>query len=277
MGDRFFDSRTLAICTILLLSNVAFADTASPQEALLLRRITEYWKDGDYATVKRQVIDFLTKNPNTSLRDPLNSMLGDLYFQEHNFQQALASYQSIQNSEIVEKIFFNHLQAHFEMRDYLPVIEKGENFLKEKNKSAAVDPLKVRYLVSEAYFRYALASDDAEKKVFYLKLAKPHYKILSQTSLSDRALFPLAEIHRLLREDERAAALYISLAEKYPEHRERFLFQAGILQIKDNKFEAINTFFKVHEMGGKRSRLAAYNALILMYQAESIRRLSSSL
>ncbi|MBS0629537.1 MAG: tetratricopeptide repeat protein [Verrucomicrobia bacterium] len=268
MGERFFDPRALAICTILLLSNVAYSETATPQEALLLRRITEYWKDGDYATVKRQVIDFLTKNPNTSLRDPLNSMLGDLYFQEHNFQQALATYLSIENPEIREKIYFNHLQAHFEMRDYLPVIEKGEDFLKDKNKSAAIDPLKVRYLVAESYFRYALSCDDMEKKVFYLKLAKPHYKLLSQSTFSDRALFPLAEVHRLLREDERAAAIYISLAEKFPEHQERFLFQAAILQIKDNKFEAINNFFKVHELKGKRSRLAAYNALILMYQAE---------
>src|SRR5262249_53394419 len=133
-------ARKLALCTLLALtslSNTAFSDSnvASPQEALLLRRITEYWKDGDYSTVKRQVIDFLTKNPNTPLRDPLNCMLGDLYFQERNYQQALASYDSIQNPEIREKIFFNHLQAHFEMRDYLPVIEKGEIFIKEKNKS----------------------------------------------------------------------------------------------------------------------------------------------
>jgi len=265
--------RKLAVCTLLALtslSNTAFSDSnvASPQEALLLRRITEYWKDGDYSTVKRQVIDFLTKNPNTPLRDPLNSMLGDLYFQERNYQQALATYDSIQNPEIREKIFFNHLQAHFEMRDYLPVIEKGEIFLKEKNKSTISDPLKVRYLVAESYFRYALACKEMENKVFYLKLAKPHYKILSQTGFSERALFPLAEIHRLLREDDRAAVLYLSLADKYPEHRERFLFQAAILQIKENKFEAISSFYKIHEMGGKRSRLAAFNALILMYQTE---------
>lgn len=298
MGDRFFDARKLILYTIFAattLSSIAFSDEgliltnrnpesppkerkirsetthsniANPQEALLLRRITEYWKDGDYATVKRQVIDFLTKNPETPLRDPLNSMLGDLYFQEHNFQQSLASYDAIQSDEIKEKIFFNHLQAHFEMRDYLPVIEKGEHFLKEKNKSVEVDPLKVRYLIAEAYFRYSLTTDDMEKKVFYLKLAKPHYKILSQTSYSERALFPLAEIHRLLREDDRAAGLYLTLAERHPEHRERFLFQAAILQIKENKFEAISTFYKIHEMGGKRSRLAAFNALILMVQTE---------
>jgi len=271
MGERFFDSRKFAIGIILLatsLSSAGFSETTSPQDALLLRRITEFWKDGDYTTVKRQVIDFLTKNPNTSLRDPLNSMLGDLYLQEHNFQQALASYEAIQNPEVSEKIFFNHLQAHFEMRDFLPVIEKGENFLKEKNKTIEIDPLKVRYLIAEASFRHALASEDMERKTFYLKLAKPHYKILTQTSLSDRALFPLAEVHRLLREDDRAAALYKVLAEKFPEHRERFLFQAATLEIRNNKFEAINTFHKVHELGGKRSRLAAYNALILLYQQQ---------
>lgn len=245
--------------------------STSPKEALLLRRIAEYWKDGDYAIVKKQVIDFLLKNPDTPLRDQLHSMLGDLYFQERNFRQALGTYELIEDAGIREKTFFNHLQAHFEVGDYLPVIEKGENYLKENRKSSAVTTLKVRYLLAEACFRLSLNCNDLEKKVFYLKQAKPHYKILTQTSYSDRALFPLAEIHRLLREDDRAAALYLTLADKHPEHKERFLFQAAILQIKENKFEAINTFFKIHEMGGKRSRLAAFNGLILMYQTQQYR------
>jgi len=93
-------------------------------------------------------------------------------------------------------------------------------------------------------------------------------KVLTQSKYSERVLFPLAEIHRLLREDDRAVSLYLNLAQKYPEHRERFLFQAAILQIKEDKKEAIQTFYKVHEMGGKRSKLAAFNRLILMYQTE---------
>jgi tetratricopeptide (TPR) repeat protein len=200
------------------------------------------------------------------LHDHLNAMLGDLYFQERNYRQALATYDLIGNPEIREKTTFNRLQAHFETRDFVPVIEGAERFL--KGQKGHDGEMKVRYLLAEACFRQALKSDEMEQKVFYLKMAKPHYKILTQTKYSDRALFPLAEIHRLLREDDRAAALYLSLASKYPEHKERFLFQAGILQIKENKSAALDTFKRVHEMGGKRSKLAAFNRLILLYQSE---------
>ena len=274
MSERFFNRgkwARYALLTMISMTSASHADapSANPKEALMLRRITEYWKDGDYATVKRQIVNFIENNPDTALYDHLSAMLGDLYFQEKNFRQALNTYDLIANPEIREKTFFNHLQAQFEMRDYLAVIEKAEKYFKQHPNDRSEQPVKIRYLLAESCFRYALKSSDMEKKAQYLKIAKPHYKILSQTKYSDRVLFPLAEIHRLLREDGRAAALYLKLADKYPEHRERFLFQAGILQIKENKQEAIHTFYKVHEMGGKRSRLAAFNRLILLYQSEN--------
>ncbi len=269
MGKRFFEPRKTALNALLgciFLTHFGFSQgfDATANEALMLRRITEYWKDGDYAIVKRQIINFLEQNPNTNLHDHLNAMLGDLYFQERNFRQALATYDLIGSNEIRAKTFFNHLQAHFEMRDFLSVIEKGEAFVHNHKK----DPLefKVRYLIAEGAFRQALKSSDPEEKNYYLKLAKPHYKLLAETKYSDRSLFPLAEIHRLLREDQRAAGLYLQLAEKHPQHRERFLFQAAVLQINENKNEAIRTFQMVSEMGGKRARLASYNQLILLYQ-----------
>ncbi|NGX37555.1 MAG: hypothetical protein K1000chlam2_00711 [Chlamydiae bacterium] len=270
---RFFEARKMALYALLgaiSLSTCGLSNntSASPKEALMLRRITEYWKDGDYTTVKRQIIDFLEKNPDTALYDHLNAMLGDLYFQDRNFRQALATYDLIGNPEIREKTFFNNLQAQFEMREFISVIDDSEKFLKERRGTNSPLETKVRYLLAESCFRQALKCPDMDQKVHYLKMAKPHYKVLTQSKYSERVLFPLAEIHRLLREDDRAASLYLNLAQKYPEHRERFLFQAAILQIKENKKEAIQTFFKVHEMGGKRSKLAAFNRLILLYQTE---------
>jgi tetratricopeptide (TPR) repeat protein len=273
MGSRFFPLHYLGLCTFLTalsLSSFSYGDVAnsSPKEALILRRITEYWKDGDYSAVKKQILDFIDKNPETNLRDHLSAMLGDIYFQEKNYRQALATYALIGNCEIQEKTFFNRLQAHFESREFPAVVEEAEKYLKQNKGKGNPLEVKVRYLLAESCFRQALKTKSMEEKIFYLKQAKPHYTVLTQTKYSDRALFPLAEIHRLLREDARAAALFLNLAEKYPEHKERFLFQAAILQIKEDKNEAIKTFCKVHEMGGKRSRLSAYNQLILMYQAE---------
>ena len=83
MGVRFFLRGKLA-CYVLLgaisISSLGFCDggETTPKEALTLRRITEYWKDGDYAAVKRQISYFLEKNPNSNLRDHLHAILDDL-------------------------------------------------------------------------------------------------------------------------------------------------------------------------------------------------------
>lgn len=270
MGKWIFSKVVLVGCLAIFSLTEAFAhmQTATPKEALMLRRITEYWKDGDYETVKRQIADFLVKNPQTTLKDHLNAMLGDIYFQQHHFRQALATYDLITNPEIREKTFFNHLQALFETKDYQRVIEIADHFLNSKT-TAAEKQIKVRYLLAEACFRQALSSKEMEKRVFYLKMAKPHYKILSQTPYGNRVLFPLAEIHRLLKENSRAATLYLNLAERFPKHRERFLFQAAILQITQNKEQALQSFLKVYQMGGKRSKLAAFNYLVLCYQTQN--------
>ncbi len=240
----------------------------SPKEALTLKRITEYWRDGDYLNARRQILDFLEKHPQTQLRDSLSAMLGDLYLQEGDYRQALATYDLIGSVEVREKTFFNHLQAHFEMKDYPTVIEKAENFLKLSRDEDRQLQLKVRYILAEAAFREAMRYSQMEERLPYLKIAKPQFKILTQTQYGDRALFPLAEIHRLLKEEDKAISLYLLLAQKYPVHRERFLFQAAISQIGVDKSQAIKTFGQIHQMQGKRAGLAAFNELILLYQTQ---------
>ena len=37
----------------------------SDEEAFLIRRIAEFWKDGDYAIVKTQIYEFIKKYPNS--------------------------------------------------------------------------------------------------------------------------------------------------------------------------------------------------------------------
>lgn len=246
------------------LSAASFPQTTT-QEALTLKRITEFWKDGDYQNAKKQITDFLAKHPDTSLRDYLHAMLGDLYFHERNFKQALATYALIQNEEIQDKITFNQFQALFELKQYFELIEKTGSYLKAKDIKAD-ESEKVRFLLAESLFREALGTKEAEQKTELLKQAKSQYKILTQTKFADRVLFPLAETHRLLKEDGRAAAIYLELAKQFPQHEEKFLFQSAILQIKEEPKEAIRNFEKVYQMRGKRAPLAIYNKLILLYQ-----------
>ncbi len=235
------------------------------QEALTLKRITEFWKDGDYPNAKKQITDFLSKHPDTNLKDYLYAMLGDLCFHERDYKQALATYALIENEEVQDKITFNELQALFELKQYSGLVEKAEDYLNGKQ-AKSDDATKVRFLLAEGLFRQALSTKDAQQRTELLNQAKPHYKILTQTKYADRILFPLAETHRLLKEDDRAASIYLVLANQFPQHEEKFLFQAAILQIKDEPKEAIKNFEKVYQMKSKRSPLAAYNKLILLYQ-----------
>ncbi len=252
--------------SLLLTSfSLTAAPEATPQEALMLRRISEFWKDGDFATVKKQILDYLSRHPETQLKDHLNAMLGDIYFQEKNFAQALSVYERIQNHEVRAKIFFNLLQAKFENKDYEGVVQLAHEYLKDHQLGNGDVDVKLRRILAESLFREAFEAKDPEKKAHYLKLARPHYKILSQTKYGDKALFPLAEIHRLLKENERAADLYLLLAKKFPEHKERFLFQAAVLQIDFNQQEALDNFGKIYGLNGKRAQLAAFNKLVLLF------------
>ena len=78
---------TFRICLILSVSLLTFAfpkgeakepvkttQTESDEEAFLIRRIAEFWKDGDFAIVKTQIVDFLDKYPESSLK---NYFLGE--------------------------------------------------------------------------------------------------------------------------------------------------------------------------------------------------------
>lgn len=269
MGNGNF--KTVCTCAItLLLAQSGFSDqlSVSPKEALTIRRITEYWRDADYASAKRQIIDFLEKNPQTTLRDPLRALLGDLYFQEKNYRQALATYDLVGKEEIRQKILFHSLQAHFEVKEYPSVIEQAQNYLKAKKEQDPQIILKVRYLLAEAAFRMALRTKEQEKKLHCLQIAKPQLKILTQTEYRDRALFSLAETCRLLKENSQAANLFLQLADRYPSQRERFIFQATLLQVTESKQEAIRSFHKVYQMGGKLAKLAVFNELVLLYQSE---------
>ncbi|MCI0382232.1 MAG: tetratricopeptide repeat protein [Chlamydiae bacterium] len=240
---------------------------ASPQEALVIKRITEYWKDKDFSTVKKQIINFLVENPTTILKDYLQAMLGDIYMQEKNYSKALELYEAVKDQEIEKKILLNKLQAYFESKQYLKVVATAEEFLKQPRQSQE-EEAKIRYLLAEAFFRQAFSTENLDEKINYLKRAKPHYKILTKTKYAERTLFPLAEIYRTLKEDQKAASLYLLLADKYPDHQEKFLFQAAILLLKDSPEEAINAFSKIVEKGGTRAHLAGYNLLLLLYQSE---------
>lgn len=265
----FFSSRyTLALTSLCALQggiSPVFADGKNIEEAFFLRHIAETWKAGKYADVKQQILTFLEKENSSSLRDPLQAMLGDIAFQEGNYTEALAAYGQIQGEEFKEKTLLNHLDALFQVNEYAPLLDQASAYL-EKNREPDEKTAHVRFLQAEVHFREAIQSQDLSQKESLLQEAKSHYELLQDTAYEDLSLLPRAELHQMLGEYPEAADIYLELAEKERENREAFLFHAASLQVKNDKAEAVNTFSKIAREKGAKAPLAAFNWLALLYE-----------
>ncbi len=240
----------------------------SDQEAFLVRRIAEFWKDGDFAIVKTQIVDFLDKYPESTLKDYLLGILGDIYLQEENYQNALSTYQTINDPTVMEKTLLNKLQCYYELDMYSELAKDGRPYLSSKSADIQDRKEELYFLMGEAMFRQALQTENVQSKREYAQEAHGYYEILPQGQYSEIAEFALAEIYAILGDYEKGAAAYLELAEKHSHLREDLLFQVALLEAKYNKLGAAETFRKIKEMEGKRSHEAAFNLIALLFQNE---------
>ncbi len=246
----------LSLCLI-----AAGSPEGSPKDAFFLRRITEFWKDKDYALVKKQILEFLSANPNTSVSDNLYAILGDLYFQEENNEEALAAYQKIAGKEFRLKTSARHLFCLHQKEDWAAIASFAYPLYQEAGED-------VRYLLSEALYRQISSCEDGAQKIALAEQAKPVVLSLSSDKYKERTLFPLAEVHRLLKEYPQAASLYMILAEKEPDQAHDLMFQAATLQLEFDKNEALKTYGLIMQKGGNKAEESAFNTLVLLYQDE---------
>lgn len=260
--------RTMAWSCFLAVQTLAipaYSEEKKPsaQEALLIKRIAEYWKEGEFATAKKQIVEFLQKYDQSSSKDHLLAMLGDLYYRENNFAQAANVYDQITNKEFRGKTCPNLVQSLFELKNYPAVVKFSSAYLKDEGEK---ENTHVRFLCAEALFRQIPEMSDPAQKQDLSKKAKALYRSLAKTKYEDFSLLPLAEVHRILGEYREAASLYVLLAGKNPEKREELLFRAANIQLKFDKFDAANTYASISRLKEKRAPIAAYNHLLLLFE-----------
>lgn len=237
--------------------------------SLLVRRITEYWKEGDFKTAKTQIIDFLRNYPLSEFHDQLYAMLGDLLYQDNNFESAIETYEKIEKPDLRRKICLNLLESYFALGSYHDLVNVAASYIKE---STAQDSHleKIRLLYAEAASKLALDQGNKESQVHFASLAKPHLQLLLNGRYEDEALTSLAEVTRILEEYDSAAELYNKLITLHPEKKEELLFEIADLQSHDHPLLAIETYSRIAEMKGSKAHEAAYNELLLLYQNENI-------
>lgn len=238
------------------------------EEAFLVRRIAEFWKDQDYEIVKIQIQDFLQKYPKSSMREELQGILGDLYLQENRYQEALNLYSSIKSSDLKSKIIVNQLQCHYELSDYSGLLKSGSTYLKKPTADVYARIDEYHFLMAEGYFREASQYDDKQTRLAAYKSAKPLYESIEESAFKGPAQFALAEIYAFEGDHVKAAHLFLELADKHPQQSDELTFRAGLSQSEFDKEAALVTFTQLTNASGSKAVDASLNRLILLYQLE---------
>ena len=237
-------------------------------------RLRKVWRSGeflsigrekDYYAVKTQIEVFLSRNPTSPYSDRLNAMLGDLHFQEKNYEAAIAAYDKIEGKEFLFKSQFHKLHSYYEAGKHDELILSADLFLNNPNaKAEEIDT--IRFEMAESYFHLAATCGDVEKKGVLLRLALSQYQQVMQSKYGDLTLAPQAYAHEFLKEYSKADSLYLLLSQKEPEKKEDWLFRAASMQLHFDRERATLTFGNIVELQGKDASRAAFNQLNLLFQ-----------
>jgi tetratricopeptide (TPR) repeat protein len=238
-------------------------EAGSEEEALFLRRIADFWEEGEYQIVKEQIEEFLRSYPRSAFFQTLCATLGDLYLKERSFKEALLYYSRIEDPETADRVFFNRMQCLLELQWFATLADDCEVFL---SKNGLTEDRKVRgsYLLVVALYQQCLnASPESEELEFLAKRAIPHFRFLLETEFSSEVAPAFAHVCCLLKDYGTASKIYMQLAEDH-KNEEELLFQAALLQAKADRQNAIHMFQQIEQLESKRAADALYNRLVLM-------------
>lgn len=245
---------------------------AEEEQALFLRRLSEFWEEGEIALVKTEIELFLRQNPQQEKNRFFNyllSFLGDIHVQEKNFQEALSCYQKLDLAEFTDKTIYNQLQCLYEMGQFDNVVTLIGEKLKDANlKNQEKEDL--AYIFADSLYQQAKKAEN-EQKDKLAKEAKKAFEILLEGEYQKEAIAALKELNFWLKDYQAPAELYLSLALKYPEKKEEFLFQAGIYMAEIDKTRAYKIFAELWTDQGKMALDALYNKMLILFEEEKYR------
>ena len=257
--------RFLALALIVVFSaNANSWEAKSEEEALFLRRIADFWQEGEYQIVKGQIEEFLSEYPDSSFSQSLSSTLGDLYMREKNFKAALTQYARITDDQIVQRIFINRMQCLLELQWFATLADDCESFLKKE----ILEPeqkLRATYLLAIALYQQCMSAEDPDNLQRLAQRAQPYFQFLLDSELSNDVAAAFAHLCCILKDYPSASKVYLRLAEQGD--REEMLFQAALLQAEFDKTLAMQTFDEIVRTGKNRSQDAVYNRLVLSYDS----------
>jgi TolA-binding protein len=243
---------------------------SSSEEALFVRRILEFWRDKESGIVKTQIKEFIAQYPSSEFVDSLLVILGDINWSEHNYNDALAAYRKISSAPLQEKVYNNHLDSLYHLKNFAELAEMVKGRVLQKEPKTAEEHLWIFYY-AEAKLQQARVNTDQQAAKEDYTSALPTFEKLMNTAYDTQARFSLAEIHLALEHYAEASTLYIELADTYPEKQEKLLFQAGQLQGRIDPFKALEIFGKIERLQGPRAHEAALQRARILFEEKQYR------
>lgn len=234
-------------------------------EALFIRRVAEFWSDGEMEIAKFQLENYIANNPNSSLIDSLYALLGNIFMNEKNYSKAISCFDNIKSDEIKDKIAINLLASLYNMKWYQRLIDDCDYYSKKVDGELNQ---KIGYLQALAFYNKSIETTDKTDHDKLLDLAKTKFEQLLESQFSNQSREYLSQIHKSLNNFEIASNYFLQLAEKDVMKEDEYLFQAALLQSHFDKEKALNTFNKISELSSTKAQEACFNKLILLYEME---------
>lgn len=236
----------------------------SVEESLFLRRIADFWQEGEYGIAKSQMEEFLVSFPESSYADPIRACLGDLLLREKNYAGALKSYSTVSSPEFTAKVLLNRMQCLYHLEWYSTLADECETYL--VNPTNVDTQLNTTYFLAIALYHQCLnASKEPETLMKLARRAEPYFETLFQSELSWEVSQAFAHLCCILKDYPKAAKIYLSLAEKDPLAAEEMNLQAALIQAEYDKEGALQSFESISQGKGKKAEEAAYNRLVLLF------------
>jgi len=245
------------------IDTISLTNDVSREEALFLRRIADFWEEGEVQIAKSQMESFLKQFAVSPYSDTLRMTLGDLLLREKSFQEALQYYAQITNPKLENQVFLRRMECLYHLEWHATLADECEVYLQSSAESKTeADRSEVMALFTMALYEQCLTGSKEEAVLQALaERAKPYFSTLSHEKVSIEVLSAFAHLQVILKDFASASRIYLDLANS----REEFAFQAALSQAKYDKPLALQTFRKIAEQSEKFQAEATYNQLVLSF------------
>ncbi|NGX29375.1 MAG: hypothetical protein KR126chlam4_00509 [Candidatus Anoxychlamydiales bacterium] len=265
MKDFFTKILLLFVCML----SFGYADEnplfnpQTQEEALFLRRIAEFWQDEEFEIAKYQIENYISEHPKSDMIDSLYAILGNIHMNEKSYSKAVAAFENIKDEDVKDKIGVNLLASLYHLKWHLRLIDECDYYITRVDGELKD---KITYLRAISLYNRSLEIEDQNEINALIVESKDGFEALVDTKFENQAREYLSQIHKTLNDFEKASDCYMHLANSDPTKKDEYLFSAALLQAHFDKERALQTFNEITKGTSLKSKDAAYNKLLLLYE-----------